>query len=85
MIGRGAGGEHTLSRTSEWVDKLEAEALGRAEGQRQISPAEIRAIFAYVRRALREGDSIGVLKAFVPLSQAGLVDARSADPLFRIE
>jgi len=67
-----------------WLDELEAQVLERAALQNEVSDDEIRHVFAWVRRALRERDSLGVLKAFVPLTRAGLVDAHSADRLFRI-
>lgn len=70
--------------TAEWLDELEAQVLKRAEHQSEVSNDEIRNVFAFARRALRERDSLGVLKAFVPLTRAGLVDAHSADSLFRI-
>lgn len=69
---------------AEWLDQLEVRVLQRAQGQEEISDEDVRAIFASVRRALREHDSLGVLKAFVPLTRAGLVDSHSADRLFRI-
>lgn len=69
---------------AEWLDELEAQVLERAQGHAEISEANVRTIFAFARRALRERDSLGVLKAFVPLTRAGLVDSHSADRLFRI-